>query len=279
VLVFTTTGKNKDRTCDLTLKFPRMSLVPFRLHAVRGQIMGVPTPPEGTENSDEYNRDIYFFNTAAMESGYGSGQSRIVTLQASFHPRRLISFALQHSLGSSGSGSSGPSKAHLALQFAGQSAGLELYELNLKTPAAPSAGGGGGGSSDMWSWLEWIPKVGILGITLIGVVVWNIRKVTGGKKPSGGGGGGGFQEEMLKERLAKKREGMKGGVDDMEDKLDALSKKAGLREGGKSGASKASSGGASGSTIPGGLDLDADLDSLNASSREMEELLASMGDD
>lgn len=280
VLVFSTTGKNKERTCDLTLKFPRMSSVPFQLHVSRGHIMGVPTPLEGTEHADERNRDLYFFNTAAMEAGYGSGQSRIVTLQASFHPRRLTSFALQNS---AGSGGSGPAKAHLVLQFAGQSAGLELYDLNLKTPAVTRAEAGSGGS-DMWSWLEWVPKVGILGITLIGVVVWNIRKISGGKQKSSGGGlGGGFQEEMLKERLAaKRREGKQGesGLDDMEEKIEALSKKAGLREGGKSGAPKAAAGGASGSMkTPGGLDLDRDLDSLNASSREMEELLASMGDD
>jgi len=102
----------------------------------------------------------------------------------------------------------------------------------------------------------------------------------------------GFQEEMLKERLAKKKEGSKGepNLGDMEEKIAALSAKvgglpAGLREAGKSSGAKvggASSGGASGSSglDLGGLDhLDAKMGSLNASNKEMEELLASMGDD
>merc|ERR1719272_1995894 len=110
--------------------------------------MGLPTP-----NSDDHNRDLYFFNTAAMESGYGAGQSRIITLQASFFPRRLESFHVQNSAG--GGSSNAAPKVLLALQFAGQSAGLELYELNLKTPAAPSVGGGGGSGSDWASWLDW----------------------------------------------------------------------------------------------------------------------------
>merc|ERR1719353_78731 len=48
-------------------------------------------------------------------------------------------------------------------------------------------------------WLDWFPKVGVFGIAMVGVVIWNVRKMSGG---SGGGGGGGLDdfdaEEMLK---------------------------------------------------------------------------------
>jgi len=264
VLVFSTTnGKDKDKACNLVLKFPRMSLVPFSLHTFRGHVMGLPTPLESTQKSDEYNSDLYFFNTAAMEAGYGAGQSRIVTLQASFQPRRLTSFAL--------SGSSAGPKTHLALVFGGQSAALELYELFLKTPAIPKDVGGGSGN-DWAAWLDWFPKVGILGITLVGVVMWNVRKVSGKNKADKGGAGGlpaDFEAEMLRERLRKKKDGLKGDSKPGEDKL-----------GGKAAGGINRSGPSSGSAgLDLGDDIDADMRSLNASSREMEELLASMGDD
>lgn len=267
VLVFSTvTGKNKDKTCDLTMKFPRISTLPFKLHVVRGHIMGLPTPLESTKQPDEYHRELYFFNLNAMEGGYGAAQSRVVTLQASFEPRRLNSFAL---LTASGSANSGSGKVHLALQFAEDRGSLDLYELTLKTPTAPAAAAGGGGSSagsGISAWLDWIPKVGIFGITLIGVVVWNVRKVS--SKPKAGSGLEDFDDDFLRERLRKKRE---GGGDGDSMKLDASSEKL---EKLLAKAKKQTAGAASGSSGPSG---DA-LGELSQSAKEMEELLASMDD-
>jgi len=284
VVVFSTSsGKNKDKSCDLTMKFPHMSVLPFRLHAIRGHIMGLPTPLESTKKPNEHNRELYFFNLNAMEGGYGNSQSRAVTLQASFEPRRLQSFAL-HLGSTSTTGSSPPaaSKVYLSLQFAEQKSGLEIYELNLKTPSGASLTGGGGlgggdsGGGDgggIASWLDWLPKVGIFGITLIGVVIWNVRKVAGKNNAGGGGGGGGMpdgmDEDFFREQLKKK-----AGGDGTDDKLEKLLAKAKQ----KAAAKKAgASGGASGSS---GLGADiGGLGDLAASTKEMEDLLASMGGD
>jgi len=301
VLVFSTeTGKSKDKACDLTLKFPRLSVLPFRLYALRGHVMGLPTPLESTKQPDEHNRELYFFNMNAMEAGYGSAQSRIVTLQASFEPRRVQSFALQQSAGSS-SGPPAAPKVHLAVQFAEERSGLELYELNLKTPPLPSRGGGGGdgggsgsgGGNDIASWLDWIPKVGIFGITLIGVVIWNVRKVSGKaqqqQSSSAGLEGLGFDDSFLKDKLSKnmmskpKGKGDLGGLGGLGglgasgEELKNLMAKAKQKKAG----AKAGSGGASGSSglggLGAGLDLDDRVDNLAASTKEMEAMLASMG--
>lgn len=305
VLVFSTeSGKGKDKACDLTLKFPRLSVLPFRLYALRGHVMGLPTPLESTKQPDEHNRELYFFNMNAMEAGYGSAQSRIVTLQASFEPRRVQSFALQQSSGPS-SGPPATPKVHLAVQFAEERGGLELYELTLKTPPLPSRGGDGGGSgaaggNDIASWLDWIPKVGIFGITLIGVVIWNVRKVSGKAQQSssaGAGALGGFDDDFLSQKLGKnmmskpKGKGDLGGLGGLGDmgglgglgasgaELKNLMAKAKQKKAGAKAA--ASSGGASGSggfgSMGAGRDLDDRVDNLAASTKEMEEMLASMG--
>merc|ERR1719253_494304 len=105
------------------MKLPRLSLLPFRLQVVRGHVIGLPTPLENTKDAHEYNRELYFFNIAAVEAGYGAAQSQVVTLQASFDQRRLDSVAVLTSAG----GVAGPAatKVHLSLHFADQRAGLE----------------------------------------------------------------------------------------------------------------------------------------------------------
>jgi hypothetical protein len=205
VLVFSTTrGKNK--VCDLTLKFPRVSALPFKLHVFRGHVLGLPTPLETTPRKDEYLREMFFFNVGEMDAGYGTGTTRIVTLQANFKPKRPDSYAL---FTGGGGGGGDRSKVHLAIQFRGER-GVSLYELNLKQPPAPKAASGDGSS-----WLDWFPKVGVFGIAMIGVVIWNVRKM------SGGGGGEDFDEDYFKDRL-KKASGKGGGFGDLSSKDDGL---------------------------------------------------------
>jgi len=180
VIVFSTTH-GKSKSCDLTLKFPHVSSLPFKLHAFKGHIMGMPTPLPDTPRKGDYLREIFFFNLAAMDAGYGSAPSRTVALQASFKPNQPETLAL-----TSSSTPGDRTKSHVAIQFQGQK-GLELYELSLKQPAAPKAAGGGGGDSGGddggWtSWLNWFPKIGVFGIALVGVVIWNVRKATSQQK-------------------------------------------------------------------------------------------------
>jgi len=65
-----------------------------------------------------------------------------------------------------------------------------------------SGGGGFGGGSDGSSWLNWFPKIGVFGIALIGVVIWNVRKVTSQRRQ---GGIDDFDDELFKERLRERK--------------------------------------------------------------------------
>jgi len=206
VLVYATT-RGKSKVCDLTLKFPRVSPIPFKLFVFRGHAMALPTPLDTMKRADEYHRELFFFNLASLEEGYGSAPSGVVGVQASFRPRQPAQCAL-HMVAGSGAGAS---KVQLALRFLDEP-GVELYDLNLKqapTPAKAMADGSGG-------WLDYFPKVGVMGIALVGIVVWNVRKVAGG-------GSGDFDADSFKERFKNQLEkeehgrslggGLGGGVD------------------------------------------------------------------
>merc|ERR1719469_1409738 len=114
VIVFSTTH-GKSKACDLTMKFPHVSSIPFKLHAVKGHILGVPTPLPDTPRKADYFREIFFFNLAVMDSGYGLAPSRAVALQASFKPRQPEDIVLTTGAGSS-SGSD-RTRSHVAIRF------------------------------------------------------------------------------------------------------------------------------------------------------------------
>merc|ERR1719210_2597959 len=151
------------------------------------------------ERKEEYMREIFFFNLAAMEAGYGISPSRAVSLQLSFKPRQPESMALHGGLGNSGD-----RKSQIALRFA-NSEGVELYDLSLKTPPPPQAASGGSGNEDSWTsnLLNWVPKVGVFGVALVGVVIWNVRKVTSQKKIDQKDD---FDDEFFRRRLLESRE-------------------------------------------------------------------------
>lgn len=203
VLVFSTT-RGKSKACDLTLKFPHVSPIPFKLHPFKGHVLGLPTPLPETERKSDYLREIYFFNLAAMEAGYGVAPSRTVALQASFKPRQPESLALM--AGAAGSGSSGSSggKPRVAIKFEGE-AGLELYDLSLKQPPAPKAAAEEGGESS--NWMNWFPKIGVFGVALVIVVMWNVRKATSQRQ---GDFKSDFDSDYL-EQLREQRRQQKGG--------------------------------------------------------------------
>jgi hypothetical protein len=207
VLVFSTT-RGKQKACDLTLKFPRVSALPYKLHVFRGHVIGLPTPLETAPRKDEYHRELLFFNLAEMEAGYGTSMTRIVTLQADFKPKKPDSFSLLP-----GSGTGDRSKVQVSVYFQNEP-GVGLYELSLKQPPAPKAPTGQGDGS---SWLDWFPKVGVFGIVMIGVVIWNVRKM------SGGGGSDDFDEEAFKATLKNARQsGDLGGLGDLGGKSGGL---------------------------------------------------------
>lgn len=213
VLVFATT-RGKSKVCDLTVKFPRVSPLPFKLHVFKGHVMGLPVIPEDMESSmTDFLRELYFFNMAAMEAGYGVSPTKAITVQASFKPKQPESYAL---LGT-GSSSSDRAKSHVAIRFEGRP-GVELFELSLKQPPAPKSaggnggdvgggllggGGGGGGDDTLGSWLNWFPKIGVFGLALVGVVIWNVRKVTAQRKTDSLDD---FDDSYFKEKLKERRE-------------------------------------------------------------------------
>merc|ERR1712113_840059 len=112
-----------------------------------GHIMALPTPLENTERKDDYLREMFFFNLAAMDAGYGTAPSRAVALQVSFKPRQPERLALY----GVPSGAGDRSKSQIALRFA-DSKGAELYDLSLKTPPPPKSVSGGGSDSGDESW-------------------------------------------------------------------------------------------------------------------------------
>jgi len=226
VLVFSIgSGKDGVRTCDLALKFPHLSALPYRLHSVRGHVIGLPTPLAGTERADEFNRELYFFNIGAMEAGYGTAPSRAVTFQASFEDRKLHSFSVLPSPGSSSSGAVG--KVYMVLQFDGETGGLELYELSLKTPSLPSPGrrdatGDDSGSTGAARDTEDLVKAGILGIALVCMLLWILRKM-GGKL---GAEDFKFDDEDFLEKLKKNQLQKEGEGEDKDRSAFRLDDKA-----------------------------------------------------
>lgn len=205
VLVYATTcGKSK--ACDLALKFPHVSVLPFNLHSFRGHVMALATPLPDMEKKDEYVREIFFFNMAAMENGYGSAPSRAITLQASFKPKQPETLAMlgQPAAGPGGAGEK--AKSQVAIRFK-EEKGVELYDLTLRTPPPPKAAADSSSSNgwDMSSLLNWFPKVGVFGIALVGVIFWNIKKVSGQSSGSPGPEMDDFDEELFKEKLRERR--------------------------------------------------------------------------
>eukprot|EP00401_Gymnodinium_catenatum_P029000 CAMPEP_0117546744 /NCGR_PEP_ID=MMETSP0784-20121206/46763_1 /TAXON_ID=39447 /ORGANISM="" /LENGTH=450 /DNA_ID=CAMNT_0005343621 /DNA_START=1 /DNA_END=1350 /DNA_ORIENTATION=+ len=204
-LVFSTSRGKSKGLCELSVKFPHVSIL-------RGHILGLQVAPD-EPGGKEYLREVYFFNMAAMDAGYGASHSRAVTLQASFKPKQPVGFAL---FGAPSVGASDRSKSQIALRFE-DIPGVELFELNLKQPAAAkgkSGGAGGafgatsgfGGESDSSSWLNNVPKIGVFGIALIGVVIWNVRKVTSQRQHD-------KMDDIDEDYLKKIRERRKLGMD------------------------------------------------------------------
>jgi len=207
VLVFSTT-RGKSKACDLTQKFPRVSQTPFRIEVFRGHAVGLPAldGPDANETADSL-RELFFFNLGAMEAGYGTAPSRCITVQLGFHPRQPAAFSM-HQTAITTPPQPGrhhipqpTSKSHLAIRFR-DSPGIELFDMTVRQPPPPAAA-----SANDPGWFDWFPKVGVFGIAMVGVVIWNVRKAAGSQM--GGGGGDEFDEDSIKE-LIKKSTGGKG---------------------------------------------------------------------
>lgn len=224
VLAFSTSG----RACDVVMKFPAVSQMPYKLEIAHRYIIALPIAPKA-DGKAEFPQELLFFNMAAMDAGYGAGHSKAVTLQVSFAQPAAEAIAVHVSSG----GAMG--KSRVALRYAAKP-GVEIYELSVKPPAATKSGGGGGGGWDSFEFLNWFPKVGVFGIALVGVVLWNVQKAR--KKASGGskadGGSDGFDDAYLKEILAETK------------RKKAMAKGA---AGGSTAASASSSSGAAGSSF------------------------------
>merc|ERR1712061_581574 len=69
VLVFSTT-KGKSKTCDLTLKFPHVSTLPFKVHMIKGFVLGLPVLPparavveeDASRGAVDRQRELFLFN-------------------------------------------------------------------------------------------------------------------------------------------------------------------------------------------------------------------------
>ena len=64
--------------------------------------------------------------------------------------------------------------------------------------------------------LNWFPKIGVFGVALIGVVIWNVRKVSSQRQDKVAD----FDEDFLKDHKSKKeskKEHIDKGGDDKDD--------------------------------------------------------------
>lgn len=162
-------------------------------------------------------RELFFFNLAPLETGFSVTPSRLVTLQLSFAPRRPEAFALAPP--GAVAGNSGGQKLQIALRFAGVP-GVDLFDFSLKMPVTRKRDDSSDMASDdsegeelddadlwvddeektrtWWGWFEslnesftWLPKVGVFGVAIVGVVIWNVRKARSGE----------FDDDFFKEQL------------------------------------------------------------------------------
>jgi len=199
IVFATTSGKN--RACDLVMKFPRVSTIPYKLLATRGYMMALPTPLSQTPDKADYLRDLIFFSMSAMEAGYGSQPSQAIMLQASFRPRRpdaVVQMPVTQEKG----------RSYLAIRFEGET-GVELFELNMKPPAPPKASGAG---DDGWmSYLNYMPTALIFGLGVLAMVVMNVRKVTNQKSAERVDAANDFDTDFIRERLREHRD-RRGGL-------------------------------------------------------------------
>mmetsp|Transcript_74125 Transcript_74125/g.141083 ORF Transcript_74125/g.141083 Transcript_74125/m.141083 type:complete len:605 (-) Transcript_74125:170-1984(-) len=169
--------REKLKVCDLALKFPHVSALPFSLQPWKGLVAGLPTLLESTARRAEHMRELYFFSIPFMEAGYGTYPSRAIALQVDVKPKEIEQFKL-YSLPKSGStGTAGDrdrAKALVAMTIAGER-GVELYELVLKQPP-PSKKAVSDAGLESSSWLVRYWKLEVLIAILVGVVVWFLRK-------------------------------------------------------------------------------------------------------
>merc|ERR1711957_501292 len=146
-----------------------------QLLAHKGHILALPSVVEPKHSTAL--RELYLFDPGPMELGYGAARSRAVAVQASFEPLRPHSMILLPLPGGPGE----KSKAILAVRMEPEE-GVVLYDLFLKPPPPPKS------AEDNSGWLDWFPKVGVFGVVLVGVVIWNVRKETSGMEGFGSGG-------------------------------------------------------------------------------------------
>jgi len=209
VLVFTTL-KGKSKVCDLSMKFPHMSSAPFQLGLLKGHVLGLTQPADA--GADRL-RELFFFNLIGMEQGYGSAPSRAVTLQANFKPDQPSHFVMFTKAAGSGSERA---KVQLYLHMLGKG-GLAVYDLNLKAAAQKVASGDASEDSGLSYWLNWVPKIGVFGVAIIGVLIWNVRKATNKKQQQSSSSfdfdNEAFAEKILESRRRRKEEGGGLGVD------------------------------------------------------------------
>merc|ERR1712151_1065428 len=109
--------------------------------------------------------------------------------------------------------------------------GVELHELTMRQPAAPRtiSGDNAGAGSDanmMGQFINFFPKVGVFGVALIGVIMWNIRKAWGKDHEKMDT----EQEEFYRERIrqyqaerrrSKRQENEKDDEEDEKEKASA----------------------------------------------------------
>lgn len=186
IVVFNT-ARGPSRACDLAMKFPHVSPVPFQLYVFKGYVVGMPrllrnssqqvrsrAPSRGTEvgrSGDHAQADLlpelFVFNLAAMDNGYGVAPSRSVQLQASFDARGPAALSMLPSC----QGKTAP----MAFRFA-STKGIRIYNVSLRPARKSKVALEEAVVEESTSWTSWYAKgIAVLLVAML-LPLWYWRR-------------------------------------------------------------------------------------------------------
>merc|ERR1711972_368895 len=96
--------------------------------------------------------------------------------------------------------------------------GIDIWDLNLKQPPPSQAMTNADSGSN--SWLNWFPKIGVFGIALVGVVIWNVKKASQQRTETKGFDD--LDDEDMKELIRDRREKKQAGGGDFGRRGDTI---------------------------------------------------------
>jgi len=161
------TARGPSRACDLAMKFPHVSAVPFQLYVFKGYIVGMPRLLRNSSQQADLLPELFVFNLAAMDNGYGVAPSRSVHLQASFDARGPAALSMLPSC----QGKTAP----MAFRFA-STKGVRIYNVSLRPARKSKVALEEAVVEESTSWTSWFAKgIAVLLVAML-LPLWYWRR-------------------------------------------------------------------------------------------------------